>query len=509
MADNGNKPDPVSLDQGTPATDTVESLIDIDQPLPTSLLGLPVSAPSSQIPIRCLQNHAFSGSNRAYYFANVSFKTLLDAQEHEQLHRTLTTADYLFPTGLPARLGAKYFGLSYRQKQSHWTVAKKLLNHIESNGLSVYLLGQKPARDTAIRSKIQSRRPNLKVKGERWIWPEDWSAKEAFDLNKELREIRPDVLLVSITHIPAKTWIVENGRGLVKSLIFDLGASEALFGRLVSIRAERRRFSWLSRGMNALRTIPRMNFKFITRVGRFVFQLFSQRQTLRTCQHNTPPFPKDRPFPLEQMDGYQQVSLPGRFDAAFLKRFRLEWLRLTTSSKGVILDATAIQSFDMNALACMLHLTQTLDQKGLNLVVQNPSMSLVRFLHQSKIPKSLHTRYNQGAAVDLATSRAWKRLAEGDPTSEPIVWRGNITAQTVDRIWDETLDTIKKREQKTQEFQIDLSSVTLLDSTGIGVMIKLKKRTTKLGYRLAFINPKQNVQKILDMTQLAEYLLNE
>jgi len=479
----------------------------LDQPLPTSLLGLPVSAPSGRILIRCLETPLKLEASRAYYLANVDFKSLLDARENEQLHRSLTTADHLFPTGFSARLGAQYFGLSNRQKQSHWSATKKLLDHIEATGKSVYLLGEKPAKGAVSHSRIKQRRPTLKLLGEKWIWSKDWAAKDAFELNRELRELRPDVLLVSLKHIPAKIWIAENGRSLANSLVLDLGASNALFSRLVSARAEHQGYSWLARGMERLKTIPMLNMAFIKRWGQFIFQLFEQRQIFRTCQKPTPPFPKERPFPIKQPNGYQLVSLPGRFDAVFLRRFRSEWLQLADSRTGVVLDATTIQSFDMNALGCLLQLTQTLDQRGLNLVIQNPPMSLVRCLQQSKIPKSLHTRYNQGAAEDLARSSVSHSLADNNPSGEAIVWKGNVTAQTVDRIWDETMDKIKQKEQKTQSFQIDLSHVTLLDSTGIGVMIKLKKRMVKQGYRLAFVNPRQNVQKILKMTQLSEYLL--
>ena len=343
--------------------------------------------------------------------------------------------------------------------------------------------------------------------GEKWIWPNDWAAKDAFELNRELRELRPDVLLVSLKHIPAKIWIAENGRSLANSLVLDLGAGNALFSRLVSMRAKQQGYSWLARGFERLKAIPVFNVAFMKRWGQFIFQLFEQRQTFRTCQKSTPPFPKERPFPIKQPKGYQLVSLPGRFDAVFLRRFRSEWLQLADSLTGVVLDATSVQSFDVNALGCMLQLTQTLDQRGLNLVIQNPPISLVRCVQQSKISKSLHTRYNQGAAEDLAKSSVSLSLDDDNLSGEAIVWKGNVTAQTVDRIWDETMDKIRQTEQKTQSFQIDLSQVTLLDSTGIGVMIKLKKRMTKQGYRLAFVNPKQNVQKILKMTQLSEYLL--
>ena len=477
--------------------------IELELQLPTILLGLPVSAPSSQIFNRCLETSQKPATIRANYLVNVSFQTLLDARENKQLHQILTTADYLFPTGFPARLGAQYFGLSNHQNESHRSTTMKLLDHIEATEKSVYLLGQKPTRGAVARSGIKQRRPKLRVLGEKWIWPKDWSAKDAIELNKELRELRPDVLLVSLTHIPAKVWVAENCRSLANCLVVDLGANEALFSRLVSMKVEGRRFSWLARGIESL------NMGFIKRLGQFIFQLFEQRQSFRTCQTVAPPYPKEKPFPIKQLDGYQQVSLPVRFDAAFLRRFHSDWLHLKDSRTGVVLDATAVQSFDMNALGCLLHMTQVLDQRGLNLVIQNPPMSLVRFLHQSNIPKSLHTRYNQGAAEDLARSSAWNKLEDNDVSGEAIVWKGNITAQTVDRIWDETMSKIKQKEQKAQCFQIDLSQVTLLDSTGIGVMIKLKKRMVKQGYRLAFVNPKQNVQKILKMTQLSEYLLKD
>jgi hypothetical protein len=143
--------------------------------------------------------------------------------------------------------------------------------------------------------------------GEKWIWPNDWSAKDGFELTKELRELRPDVLLISLTHLPARIWIAENGRSLASSLVLDLGASEALFSRLVSMRAEHQRFSWLARQVESLKALPRMNVAFIKRLGQFVYQLFEQRQTFRTCQNATPPFPKERPFPLQQLNGYQLV----------------------------------------------------------------------------------------------------------------------------------------------------------------------------------------------------------
>jgi hypothetical protein len=99
MSDNKNLKREEKPQSGLPSDQSYGSSIEVGQPLPTSLLGLPVSAPSSQILIRCLETPLKSGVNRAHYLANVGFKTLLDARESEPLHRALTTANHLFPTG--------------------------------------------------------------------------------------------------------------------------------------------------------------------------------------------------------------------------------------------------------------------------------------------------------------------------------------------------------------------------------------------------------------------------
>lgn len=475
--------------------------------LPVNVLGLPVFAPSQEQLHSVLDSPLKKDGSRARYIANVSFRTLLSAQENKSLLRVLNLADFLYPTGLPARSAARLFGLSYRRSESLWAIASLLIQLAEKNQWRVYILGQRPAPSMQPESRIVTRHPNLQVAGQRWVWPEDWSKREAFEVNKDLREIRPDIILSSLTHIPAKIWMGENGRSLATRLVVDLGANDHLFAHVVHARTSRLPFSRFSKHVATLASAPKDCLAYFKQLVDFGFRVFGQRRILRTCQTKAPAYPANEPFPCSQKDTLQILTLPERFDLSFLDRFSAELKQLEGLRQGIVLDASAILSFDMSALGWMLHLTKAVRLQGYHVVVQDPSLSLVRFLQYAQIPESLNTRYNQAAAEDLARESAWLRAETEDPMSEAIRWKGNVTAQTADRIWQETLDHIKKHEQRTQSFQVDLSRVTLLDSTGIGTMIKLKKRLKKQGYRLAFINPKQNVQKTLEMTQLAAYLL--
>ncbi len=476
---------------------------------PVCLLGLPLFAPVTEILTSAIRRTNSSKTQRAKYFATACFETLLTAAEDSEIHRFLSNADHLFPSGLPARFASKQFGLSFQNSHSQRTITNQLLDYAEANDKSLFIVGQRPQKHAKPASNISKRRPQLKLAGERWIWPKDWTNKDAFELNKLLQERRPDIILCSLKYIPAKSWMAENGRALAKSIVFELGSSDLLFESITGVRYQNNFHSWLLRPFNRFKFLARFNLQYFKRLGKFIAQNFSQRQVLRSCQRRTQAHPKDALFPRVPAEEFDLITLPSRFDISFLRRFHSEWHQLANATQGVVLNAAAVESFDMMTLGTLLHLTQALQQAGHHLVIQDPPLSLVRFIQHAKLSSSLHTRYNQASAEELARESAWTRAGAVDPTSEAIVWKGNVTAQTIDRIWEDTTGTIKRKEQTTQSFQVDLNKVTLLDSTGIGTMIKLKKRLSKQGYRIAYVNPNQNVRKVLEMTQLSEYLLKD
>jgi anti-anti-sigma factor len=56
---------------------------------------------------------------------------------------------------------------------------------------------------------------------------------------------------------------------------------------------------------------------------------------------------------------------------------------------------------------------------------------------------------------------------------------------------------------------IDLSRVTFVDSTGIGLMLRFKKNLKGRDIDLKFVNPTTPVRNVLRHTRLEEYLLGE
>jgi len=55
---------------------------------------------------------------------------------------------------------------------------------------------------------------------------------------------------------------------------------------------------------------------------------------------------------------------------------------------------------------------------------------------------------------------------------------------------------------------VDLSRVTFVDSTGIGLMLRFKKNLKRRGVELQFVNPTAAVRNVLRHTRLEEYFLS-
>src|SRR5204863_2054590 len=54
---------------------------------------------------------------------------------------------------------------------------------------------------------------------------------------------------------------------------------------------------------------------------------------------------------------------------------------------------------------------------------------------------------------------------------------------------------------------VELGKVEFIDSTGVGLLIRLQKRARSLGQQLILVNPSENVQRALDLMRLKEFFI--
>jgi len=88
-----------------------------------------------------------------------------------------------------------------------------------------------------------------------------------------------------------------------------------------------------------------------------------------------------------------------------------------------------------------------------------------------------------------------------------IQWQGDVTAETTPDLTLRTEGQLKKA-QPGQRVIIDLGGVAFADSTGVGLMVRLRKQALRNNLNLAFAQPNANVLNVLRLLKIDEFLLS-
>jgi anti-anti-sigma factor len=87
-----------------------------------------------------------------------------------------------------------------------------------------------------------------------------------------------------------------------------------------------------------------------------------------------------------------------------------------------------------------------------------------------------------------------------------IRWTGEVTALNAVELGVQTESELSQA-TPGMSVVVDLSRVTFVDSTGIGLMLRFKKNLKHQDVALQFANPVTSVRNVLRQTKLEEYLL--
>ena len=89
-----------------------------------------------------------------------------------------------------------------------------------------------------------------------------------------------------------------------------------------------------------------------------------------------------------------------------------------------------------------------------------------------------------------------------------ILWAGEVAAPNVTELGIHTEAELVQTPPGLTVV-IDLSRVTFVDSTGIGLMLRFKKNLKRRDIELKFANPSGSVRNVVHHARLEEYLLGE
>jgi anti-anti-sigma factor len=93
-----------------------------------------------------------------------------------------------------------------------------------------------------------------------------------------------------------------------------------------------------------------------------------------------------------------------------------------------------------------------------------------------------------------------------------LVWYGEITAVNADDVWERTSTYIEQASHireisESQSLVIDLSVVRFIDSSGLGVMVRVRKLARQHGLKLRFTNLQPAVLNVIQISRLEDFLM--
>lgn len=88
---------------------------------------------------------------------------------------------------------------------------------------------------------------------------------------------------------------------------------------------------------------------------------------------------------------------------------------------------------------------------------------------------------------------------EGEGDRRTVALRGELDIVTAHDLRQALLDLI---EDGVRAIDLDMAELSLIDSTGLGVLVGILKRTLQHGGSLRLLSPRRGARRVLDITGL-------
>jgi anti-anti-sigma factor len=200
--------------------------------------------------------------------------------------------------------------------------------------------------------------------------------------------------------------------------------------------------------------------------------------------------------------GAQERSLEAALDAAGAE--------VSQETSDVLLDLSGVTQMESSCLGRLLRFERRVRFAGGLLILVAPNRAFRKVLAQTRLQHFFTMVPTPAAAQVLMKQRAQASAPAAvllPANGKGLAWRGEITAATGEAIWNDTCLALR-RALASGHCNIDLSDVSYIDSTGLGVMVRAKKLAQQQQRELWFSCPQLPVRNVLHLAGLERLLLN-
>jgi N-acetylglucosaminyldiphosphoundecaprenol N-acetyl-beta-D-mannosaminyltransferase len=476
-----------------------------------AILGVPFDSVSMDDAVSIVEEMVESG--RPHYLATANVDFTVQALEDEELRRILFDAHLVVCDGTPLLWASRWLGHRLPERVAGSDLVPILIRLAARKGHRIYFLGGRPDVTERAIANITRDFPGLNVVGSDSPPFAPLHQMDHAKIGEKIRAARPDMLFVSFGCPKQEKWIAMNYRALGVPVCVGVGATiDFLAGEMMRAPVWMRRcgLEWLFRLLQEPRRLFQRYVKDFWVFGRGLCkQWWHMRPSRKTP---APPVPLVASLTAPTPDEAEKFTLPERLDAAFVCDHAVQWQSLGAKGVTLLAEASQVGFVDSTGVGALIRLRKQLREKDAELILVSASPALLRGLDLMKLsglftkaPDWFEAR-SQAARLDNERKSPVQSVLRD--TAPKIGWSGDVTAATVDAVWDRTALLLDAQASHAEaEMAIDLEKVSFVDSAGLGFMVRVQRMARQHGLSVRYVNPSEPVQRVVRMAKLEEFLL--
>jgi exopolysaccharide biosynthesis WecB/TagA/CpsF family protein/anti-anti-sigma factor len=443
---------------------------------PIAILGVPFDCVNLAETLALADEMIASG--QPHYAPAVGVDFLVQSQEDVELRRVLADAHLVIAEEKAIIRASKLLGNLLPEDVTAAHLIPQLLAHAEEKNWRVFFLG---GGETVV-EKLRARHPKLQLAGNYSPPDKPLLEMDHADILRRVRAAKPDLLLVAFGSAKQEKWIFMNYREAGVPLV--LGA-----GTLFDFATGQSR--------------PQ---KYTGKIFRqFLRSILRQWWRLRVKKSTAPVFGADV---IPDSFGNLVIHAPSRLGAAEVQASRAEWLR-AVENNHVMFDLAGTVFADSTGIGVLIRLRKRAQEMGRQFFLVAPRPPVEAALKLMKLDDFFSIQSTvSGVRILMESAAGASPVTSGVLDAElQIRWTGEVTALNAVELGAHTESELSQA-VAGMNVVIDLSRVTFVDSTGIGLMVRFKKNLKRRDLNLKFAAATAPVRNVVRQAQLEEFLFH-
>ncbi len=446
-------------------------------------------------------------SGRPGYIATANLDFTAQASKDVELQRILFDAELVLCDGTPLVWASRWLGAPLRERVAGSDLMPHLFAHAEKHAFRLFLLGSTDEVLKTVIEKSAAQYPGLLIAGS---YAPAYAKLLEFDneeIRRQVKEAKPDILLVAMGCPKQEKWIYMNYADLGVPVSIGIGASlDFIAGKFRRAPVWMRvcGMEWVFRLMQE----PRRLFnRYLFDLVFFVRELRKQKRLLALGGAG---LAEAKQGVRERTEGVVQYKWSGRIDAAAVQEKTVEALSPEPEFPNVLLECSEVTFIDSTGLGLFIRSFKRCKEAGGTFILFMPSPAMSRMLSTLQLDRLIPISRSEMETIPLLKANApgTGDLASFNPGTKALTvsLSGDITAATVEEC-GLTIANCWERVPASTALKLDLERVSFIDSSGLGLLIKVLKRAKQRpGATFSLLNPSRNVRNFIRLANMEAVL---